>query len=147
VDEAVIPGAVWIAAGLVLLALEMFAPGAFMMWLGLAAIGTGIAELATDIGFEAQVVVFAVLAAAAIGVGLALRGKPKPPVLNTETSGLVGRSAVALSFRGREGRVRVGDSDWAARVPAGMDAPDPGALLEVTGVAGTVVEVRPKVES
>ena len=43
---------------------------------------------------------------------------PSPPArLNTQQAGLAGRSATALTFQGREGRVRVGDSDWAARVP------------------------------
>ena len=98
-------GVIWLLAGLALLAVEAFAPGAFMMWLGLAAAGTGAVELLTGIGFETQVVVFAVLAAVAVGVG---------------------------------------DSDWAARLPPGQLEPDPGSMLEVTGVDGTVVVVRPK---
>src|SRR5262249_30261298 len=51
----------WMVAGLVLLGVEVAAPGAFMMWLGLAAVGTGLVVLATDIGFELQVVTVAVL--------------------------------------------------------------------------------------
>ena len=47
---------VWLAAGLVLLLLEMLAPGVFMMWLGLAALGTGLVTLAAGVGFELQVV-------------------------------------------------------------------------------------------
>ena len=137
-------GVIWLLAGLALLAVEAFAPGAFMMWLGLAAAGTGAVELLTGIGFETQVLVFAVLAAVAVGVGLKLRRRPVPPAVNTQGSGLVGRTAVALAFRGREGRVRVGDSDWAARLPPGQLEPDPGSMLEVTGVDGTVVVVRPK---
>ena len=48
------------------------------------------------------------------GCGFAI---PVRPWLNTQQAGLAGRSATALAFHGREGRVRVGDSDWAARVP------------------------------
>ncbi|HTB48178.1 MAG TPA: NfeD family protein [Acetobacteraceae bacterium] len=132
---------IWLAAGLVLLLLEVFAPGVFMMWLGLAALGTGLATLSEGIGFELQVVTFGVLAAIALTVGLRLRRRPAR--LNTQQDGLAGRVATALVFEGREGRVRVGDSDWAARVPANVPQPDPGARLRVEGVDGTVLIVRP----
>jgi inner membrane protein len=133
---------IWIAAGLVLLLLEVLAPGAFMMWLGLAACGTGIVALASGIGFELQVVTCAVLAAISLSIGLRFRHRPTR--LNTQHGGLAGRSATALSFRGREGRVRVGDSDWAARVPAGVPEPSEGAKLRVEGVDGTILIVRPE---
>ena len=64
--------------------------------------------------------------------------------MNTQTAGLAGRVATALVFHGREGRVRVGDSDWAARVPTGVPPPDPGTRLRVDGVDGTVLIVRPE---
>jgi membrane protein implicated in regulation of membrane protease activity len=132
---------IWIAAGLALLIAEMLAPGVFMMWLGLAACGTGLLTLAFHFGFEAQVVGFGVLAAVALTVGLRVR-RPHP-VVHTESAGLIGRPATALVFHGRDGRVRLGDSDWAAQVPEGIATPEPGARLRVAGVRGTVVIVRP----
>jgi inner membrane protein len=133
---------IWLVAGLALLMIEILAPGAFMMWLGLAACGTGLVILATGIGFEFQVVTFAVLAAISLGVGLRIRRRPVR--LNTQQAGLAGRSATALAFQGREGRVRVGDSDWAARVPPDVAEPTTGARLRVEGVDGTVLIVRPE---
>jgi hypothetical protein len=133
---------IWLAAGLTLLLLEALAPGAFMMWLGLAACGTGLIVLATGIGFELQVVTCAVLAAFSLSIGLRFRHRPAR--LNTQQAGLAGRSATALSFRGREGCVRVGDSDWAARVPPNVPEPHEGARLRVEGVDGTVLIVRPE---
>lgn len=133
---------IWIVAGLALLMIEVHAPGAFMMWLGLAACGTGIIVLASGIGFEFQVVTFAVLAAISLGIGLRLRRSP--PKMKTEQAGLAGRSAIALGFHGREGRVRVGDSDWAARVPTDVPEPIPGTRLRVEAVDGTVLIVRPE---
>jgi membrane protein implicated in regulation of membrane protease activity len=133
---------IWLVAGLALLGIEIHAPGAFMMWLGLAACGTGLVALATGIGFELQVVTCAVLAAISLAVGLRLRHRPVR--LNTQQSGLAGRAATALTFQGREGRVRVGDSDWAARVPPDVAEPASGSRLRVEGVDGTVLIVRPE---
>jgi membrane protein implicated in regulation of membrane protease activity len=132
---------IWLLAGLALLMLEVHTPGAFMMWLGLAACGTGLAVLASGIGFEGQVVTFGVLAAVSLGVGLRVRRRRVG--LNTQQAGLAGRSATALMFHGREGRVRVGDSDWAARVPTDVPEPAANARLRVEGVDGTILIVRP----
>jgi len=133
---------IWMVAGLALLGVEMLAPGAFMMWLGLAACGTGLIVLATGIGFELQVVTCAILAAISLAVGLRVRHRPAR--LNTQQAGLAGRTATALTFHGREGRVRVGDSDWAARLPADVAEPSAGTRLRVEGVDGTVLIVRPE---
>jgi hypothetical protein len=132
----------WLVAGLVLLILEILAPGVFMMWLGMAAIATGLVALLADMAFGTQVGVFAVFAAIGIIVGLRLRQAPKPQV-NTQVSGVVGRTAVALAFNGREGRVRLGDSDWSARLAHGVATPEPGTRLRVDGVDGTILVVRP----
>lgn len=133
---------IWLIAGLVLLAIEIAAPGAFMMWLGLAACGTGLIVLATGIGFELQVVTVALLSAISLAIGL--RYRHRPVRLNTQQAGLAGRTAIALTFQGREGRVRVGDSDWAARVPTDVPEPTAGTRMRVEGVDGTVLIVRPE---
>ncbi|MCW3476797.1 NfeD family protein [Limobrevibacterium gyesilva] len=137
------PALAWLAAGLALLVIEVVAPGVYMMWLGLAALGTGGVMLLVAPGFGWQVAVFAAFAAASIGVALRLRRATRTSRLNTAESGLVGRSARALSFQGREGRVRVGDSDWTARLAAGAPVPETGAVLRVVGVDGTVLVVGP----
>ena len=108
------PGIVWLVAGAVLLVLEVLLPGVFLMWLGLAGLGTGALVLATGIGLGVQVVSAAFFAAIAIGVGLRLRG-PKGVVINTAQAGLIGRDARVLRVEGGTIRVRVGDSDWSGR--------------------------------
>jgi inner membrane protein len=137
---------IWIAAGLAMLIAEMLLPGVFMMWLGLAACGAGLLTLAFRFGafefsFAAQVISFGILAAIALSVGLRIR-RPHQ-VVHTESAGLIGRPATALVFQGRDGRVRLGDSDWAARVPSGVAPPDPGTRLRVAQVEGTILIVRP----
>jgi len=134
---------IWIAAGLALLIAEMLLPGVFMMWLGLAACGAGLLTLAFEFGFAGQVISFGILAAFALSVGLRIR-RPHQ-IVHTESEGLIGRPATALVFQGRDGRVRLGDSDWAARVPPGIAPPDPGTRLRVAQVEGTILIVRPDI--
>ena len=64
---------IWLLAGLGLLVVEVLAPGVFMMWLGLAALGTGALTFGLAIDFGMQVLTFAVLAAVAVAFGLRLR--------------------------------------------------------------------------
>ncbi len=128
---------IWIIAGVLLLVAEAPVPGLYLMWLGLAALGTGAATLALRLDFEAEVAVFAVLAGISVAVGWHLR-RPRAPVVNTPQSGLVGRTATALVFRGAEGRVQVGDSVWSARMVDEAE-PQAHAVLRVVGVDGTIL--------
>ncbi len=131
----------WIAIGLVLMLLEMATPGVYLVWLGLAAVATGLVVQVTDPRFAVQVVVFGVFAAVLIAVGLRMRARRGPSVVNTPASGLVGREAMALDFHGRTGRVRVGDSDWSARLAEGAPVPQPREALRVVAVDGTTLVV------
>ena len=131
----------WIGAGLVLMVLERALPGAFLLWLGLAAIGTGLLDRALGLDFASLVMAFAILSAISIALGLALRRRRRPSTINAPGSGLIGREATSLSFTGREGRVRLGDSDWSARLAPGT-ALNAGRLV-VVAVDGTVLVVRP----
>ncbi len=132
----------WIGAGVGLLVAELVVPGVYLMWIGLAAIGTGAAVALGLAEFGPQVICFALLSAASIAIALRLR---KPPVrrINMPESGLVGRTAHALAFDGREGRVRLGDSDWPAQMVQGAAPPEPEARLRVVGVRGVVLVVQP----
>jgi membrane protein implicated in regulation of membrane protease activity len=135
--------AVWLVAGLALLIAEVAVPGAFLLWIGLAALGTGCLTFLFDFGFPGEVGLFALLASALVALALRLRRRRSANALNTRESGLLGRTALVISFRGREGRVRVGDSDWPARLPPDVPAPDAGELLTVVGVDGMTVLVHP----
>ncbi len=135
------PGLIWLVGGAVLLVIEVLAPGAFMMWLGLAALGTGAVALAVDLGIAGQVVVFALFAAVSIALGLRLRRPRHAGVLNTAQSGLIGRPARVLTVEGSQVRVRIGDSDWTARLARDVPTTSPGAELRVVGVDGTTVVI------
>jgi membrane protein implicated in regulation of membrane protease activity len=134
------PDEVWLIAGAGLLVAEVVVPGVFLMWLGLAAIGTGLVVMAFAPEWGWQVVTFAVLALVAIGVALRLRARKRAAEeLNTAQSGLVGRPARVLTAEGPVLRVRIGDSDWSARLAPGTAAPEKGAVLKVVDVEGTTV--------
>ena len=132
---------IWVLAGLLLLGAELLLPGAFLLWAGLAAIGTGLAWLAAAPGFPASVAIFVVLMAAGVALSLRHRRNPGPRSLNTPGSGLIGREGRVLAVDGTALRVRIGDSDWAARLMAGA-APAEGAPVRVEAVEGIVLVVR-----
>ncbi len=131
----------WLVAGVLLLAAEAPVPGLFLMWLGLAALGTGALTLWLGLRLPAEVAGFAVLAAMSVALGWRLRHpRHRPHEVNAPQAGLVGRSAVALAFNGAEGRVRVGDSDWPARLQGGGSVAA-GAALLVAGLDGMTLLV------
>lgn len=141
------PGLIWILGGLLLLGAELALPGIFLLWVGLAAIGAGLFVLALAPGFGATTLVFLVLLGAGVLLALRLRAaRPAHRPVNTPESGLVGRSGMLLIDEGGFGlRVRVGDSDWPARLPRDLRVPEAGPVrVRVEGVDGTTLVVRPE---
>ena len=139
------PALIWILAGLVLLGAETILPGVFLLWVGLAAIGTGIMLLLATPPFWVTVTVFIILLAAGVAAALWLRrASPTRPQVNTPASGLVGRQGVLMEATTGGPRVRVGDSDWAARLPRDVAASPAGTRVRVEGVDGTTLVVRPE---
>jgi inner membrane protein len=59
-------GWLWAIGGLVLLIAEMLAPGFFLIFIGAAAILTGLVTLAFDLSLPLQLLVFVVAAAIAV---------------------------------------------------------------------------------
>jgi inner membrane protein len=134
----------WILAGLCLLA-EALAPGFVFLWFGLSAGLTGLAVLAAPgLAWQAQLLAFSALAVASVALWLRRR-RPRPEpgagVLNRRAEACVGSPAVVETplSAGRRGRVRLGDTTWAA---TGPDLPA-GAEVRVTGARGAVLVVEP----
>jgi membrane protein implicated in regulation of membrane protease activity len=137
------PGLIWILGGLLLLAAELALPGIFLLWVGLAALGTGLLILLAAPPFWQVALVFTLLLAGGIALALRLRrAPPEHPALNTPDAGLVGRHGVLLPPEGPQPRVRIGDSDWPARLTRHAEAL-PGAMVRVEAVDGTTLVVRP----
>jgi inner membrane protein len=135
---------VWLSLGLILGAVEMIAPGFFLMWLGLAAIIVGLLTLALPISLPLQVALFAVLSVLTVYAGKKyLKDNPitsDDPNLNNRGARLTGEIVTVVeAITDGRGRVKVGDTEWNAR---GSDAKS-GARVRVTGADGAVLLVEP----
>lgn len=133
----------WAAVALLLFAAEALAPGAFMLWLGFAAVVVFLAVLVLpDIPLLAQVAAFIVLSFVSIQLYRKwFRGHERQsdqPALNRRTAALVGRVVPLESaiVEGR-GRVQIADAYWdvsgpdlAAGTPVKIVAAD-GMTLQV----------------
>lgn len=113
----------WAASALVLLAAEALLPGAFLIWLGLAAgVMAVLLWLMPDMGMTAQWIVFAVLALASVGIGWKLRGQRSSesgdPLLNQRAAQLVGRVLpLTQAIVNGRGQVRIDDAYWTVEGP------------------------------
>lgn len=145
--DGIDPGIAWVVFGLILLAAELIAPGVFLVFIGAAAVATGLFTWMFDLGLTFQLALFALYTAVAVYIGKKIYAQPvideSDGTLNERALQLVGRKVTAIgTFDHGEGRVRLGDSVWNARADhAVVD----GDKLEVTSVDGTCLIVdRPK---
>jgi len=135
----------WILAA-ALVILEVFAPGAFFLWLGIAAaVVGGVVYLSPGIGWEYQLLLFSVLSVVSIIVWRKyFRQKASDtdqPALNRRGEQYVGRLfTLSEPIVDGVGKIRVDDSTWKIR---GKDCPT-GTQVEVIGVDGTILNVACK---
>ena len=135
----------WAVLALLLFAAEAMAPGAFMLWLGLAAAVVFLGVLLVPgIPVLAQVAAFVVLSFVSIQAYRRwFRGREPQgdkPTLNRRTAALVGQVATLHEpiVDGR-GRVQIADAFWEVRGP---DLPA-GTRVRVTGADGMSLHVDP----
>ena len=135
----------WIILGAILLGLELAAPGAFMMWLGLSAILVGVLSfLWTDLTWQWQGVAFAVFAVASIPLWRRFAHNVEPPeerpFLNRRADAMVGQTfTLDKPIIDGVGTIRVGDTIWR------VNGPDSGAgsRVRIARVDGANLVVEP----
>ncbi|ERM00208.1 membrane protein [Brucella intermedia 229E] len=125
----------WLVFGLVLLILEILAPGFFFIWFGLAALVTGglafLLSSTAAFGWQFQTVVFLVLAVIFVLAGgrrlFGSRSTDADEAFLNRRGGeqLVGRRATLTEpiINGR-GRIRINDTMWRVKgpdLPAGTE--------------------------
>jgi membrane protein implicated in regulation of membrane protease activity len=134
----------WFILAVILFVLELVAPGAFMLWLGIAAILVGAISLAVDWSWQAQVITFAVLSVAAIPAWRHFARRVEKPVdrpfLNQRAQGYVGRvftleKPIVDGF----GTVKIDDTVWRV---SGSDCPA-GSRVRIAHVDGANLSVEP----
>ena len=134
----------WWLLGLVLVVVEMVAPGFFLLWIGLAAGVTGLVLfIVPGMGWQVQFVLFGVLALASVAAArYYVRRNPirsEDATLNRRGSQYVGHVFnLDEAIVNGVGKVKVGDGWWRAQGP---DLPA-GARVKVVGVDGNMLKVE-----
>ena len=133
----------WILA-LALLVLEVFAPGAVFLWMGVGAGIVGvILLLAPDLGWEYQLMIFAIFSVVSIAAWrMFIRKHPTEtdkPSLNRRAEQYVGRVfTLSEPIVNGTGKIRVDDSSWKV---SGVDC-DANTRVKVVSVDGTILKVE-----
>ena len=141
--DGIDPGWLWLIGGVVLLIAEVIAPGFFLIFIGAAAIATGLFTVLFDLGTVPQLALFALYAVLAVLIGRRFyankHSDSSDPLLNDRVGRLVGKTVtVVVAVDEHNGRVRVGDSEWSARGgPAAA-----GERVRITGVDGNCLTVE-----
>jgi len=133
----------WLIFGFIIMALELIAPGVFLFWFGLAALLVGLVSFALHPSWQAQLLMFAVFALAAVPLWRRLasshsRASQSNPFLNRRTAALVGREfTLERPIIDGSGTVRIDDTIWRV---AGPDTPA-GSRVKVVRVDGANLTV------
>jgi len=137
----------WWVLALILLVVELLAPGFFFLWMAASGFVTGcLLFLIPAIGMELQVAIFSVLSVVLI-TAWKLYSKRHPittdhPLLNKRGAQYIGRIfSLYKPIENGEGKIKVDDSIWKVH---GEDC-DIHTRVKVIAVRGTVFDVE-KVE-
>jgi membrane protein implicated in regulation of membrane protease activity len=122
--------------------LETFAPGVFMLWLGIAALIVGLLSFVIAWSWQTQIIVFAVLAIAMVPLWRHFaRRNAKPtdrPFLNRRSQGLVGRVfTLEKPIVNGVGTVKIDDTVWRVQGP---EAPA-GSRVKIVDAEGASLRV------
>lgn len=134
----------WLAFGTLLLILEVFGAGGYLLWIGIAAASVGVLTyLFPALPWALQFVLFGVLSVlTAVFWWRRQRTAAKPsdqPGLNRRGSELLGREFVLHeAINGGRGKIKAGDSLWLV---SGPDLPA-GSRIKVIGQDGVILKVE-----
>jgi hypothetical protein len=136
----------WAVAGLVLLILEMLAPGAIFMWLGIAAfVVSALLALMPSMGWEIQWFIFGLFSIVSI-IAWRMFFKKHPLAdddegdhLNQRGREMIGRKLkLSQAIENGSGRTQIGDSWWRVEGPD-LEA---GTKVIITDSKGSSVVVK-----
>src|SRR3984893_13890759 len=133
----------WFIAGGLLLVLEVLAPGAFMAWLGVAALVVGGISLYVDWTWQAQFIAFAVFSVAAVPLwqrlAMEVGAKTDQPFLNRRAEAFIGRTfTLEKPIVDGSGTMGIDDTVWRI---TGADITG-GVRVRVAQVDGTALHME-----
>ncbi|MDE0932645.1 MAG: NfeD family protein [Novosphingopyxis baekryungensis] len=140
------PYLLWMIGGVLLVVAEMLVPGIYLLFVGAAAVLTGVATWMYDFGPVFQIGLFALFLLAAILIGNQVYKRnpvaSSDPDLNNRSARLVGTSVTVIdAVSANGGRVKVGDGVWPARGPD-LAVGETARVLHVDG--GVLVLEKPQ---
>jgi membrane protein implicated in regulation of membrane protease activity len=135
----------WLALGTVLLILEVFGAGGYLLWIGVAAAAVGILTyILPGMAWELQFLLFAVLSVLTAVYWwrrqrVVIRQSDQPG-LNMRGQELIGRTFIVHdAITAGRGKIKVNDGVWMV---IGPDAPV-GSLVRVVSQDGAILKVEP----
>ena len=136
---------VWMALAAAILAVEILTGSGWLLWASASAAVVGVVAL-TGLPLTPSLLLYAALTI--VSTLAARRYVPKSLQshrhdINDNIARLVGHHGQAVgAFEGRSGRVSIDGKEWAAELDEG-ERLKPGAQVEVVGVEGARLKVRP----
>ena len=135
----------WFIAGVLLLLLELAAPGTFFLWFGVAAFIVGSFALMIDMPWQLEIALFGILAITLVVIGRRYftskaDAETDAPALNERAASHRGRRlTLDEPITGGTGRARIGDTMWRLE---GDDMPA-GSKVVVADTRGATLLVAP----
>ena len=136
----------WLTFGLLLMILELFIPGTYVIWFGFGAVATGIVMAFVDLSLSGQLITFAVCTTISLSFGFfvykRIFGANKEVSQKNQTGA---QKYIGQSFKVIEaidddlGKVAVGDTVWLAKSDHPIAV---GKRAKVVAVEGTILVVE-----
>ncbi|MBN8534000.1 MAG: NfeD family protein [Rhizobiales bacterium] len=134
----------WLGLGLLLIVTEMaLAPGSYLLWIGLAALGMAAIASVTTLSISAELTLFGVLALASGVLGWVVYGRravdDAAQELHDPARTLLGKVVIiATAIENGIGQAQIGDSVWRVSGPD-MAAGSKARIVSVDGATLVVV--------
>ena len=136
----------WMSFGLVLMILELFIPGTFIVWFGFGAVATGLLIGLVTLSVTAQIGFFALFSAISVFLGFFVYKKLFGTNKQTGMEEKIGaKKYIGQSFKVVEpivegtGKVAVGDTVWLAKSNKDIAK---GKMVKVVDVKSTILIVE-----
>lgn len=133
----------WWILGLLLLGLEILAPGTIFLWFGISALAVGALALMVDLSWQANLILFLTLSFVSLFIGrrlmLRMSSKGEETNLNKRGNRYIGRVFMLDEpIQQGAGRLSIDDTIWRINGP---DLPS-GTKVEVMSVEGVRLTVK-----